>query len=329
MTQRTNKKIFVTGEKGHLGYLLCSACESIGFEVLNNKYAPFAKHSKNNIPNVFKYPYPNEIDVLDNFFLEGIIKTEKPDIVLHTAAYVGTDKCEASYDGAYKTNVVAIHDLIRVLNKHHKKCLFVNFSTTATCDPMYYDLKNEITENTPRGPKTWYGMTKWQGEQVIKKEYDKWINFLPVFLFGKYPYDNASIWAKLFINSNNKKKFNILLDPDIYKQYEYAENMISIIISIVMNKKAIGKDIVLTGSEIKQFGEFLEIAETEYKEHTGKKLLYKLYPEKDYLKNHIADPSLMYKLAGVKEEQYNKGRVNFKSAMRRIIDSCQGKDCYD
>jgi len=329
MSQKLNKKVFITGEKGHLGYLICLACERLGFEVLNDKFSPFAKHCKKNIPNVFSYPYPNEIDILDDFFIEGVMKTEKPNIVFHTAAYVGTDKCESSFDGAYKTNVIATYNLARILKKHNKNCLLVNFSTTATCDPMYYGTRNKITEDTIRGPKTWYGMTKWQGEQVIKNEYDKWINFLPVFLFGKYPYDTASIWAKIFVKSNSKKKFDILLDPNIHKQYEYAENMISIIMTIVQNKKSIGKDIVLTGSEIKKFGSFLETAQEEYEKRTKKKMLYKLHPDKDYLKSHVADPSLMYKLSGISESKYNKGRKNFKSAIKEVVESCIGMRCYD
>ena len=322
MKKKSNKKIFITGEKGHLGSLIALACKAQGYEIINEKYALAAMHSKKNIPDVFVFDYPNEINILDGFLMEGIIKVEQPDVIFHTAAYVGTDKCISSYDDAYQTNVIATHALLNSLKKHCKDCLFVNFSTTATCDPMYYNLKQKITEETARGPKTWYGMTKWQSEQVVKENYDKWINFLPVFLFGKYPFDTSSIWAKIFAKSNNGKKFDILLDTSIHKQYEYAGNIVGIIMEIINNKRSIGKDIVLTGSEIRKFGEFLFLAEREYKKQTGKDLIYNLHPEKDYLKNHIADSSLMYELAGVTEKEYNKHRKDFKTAIKSVVKSC-------
>jgi len=317
------KKIFVTGESGHLGSLICSACRERGYSVLNDKYSFQAEHCKSKLPGVFNFQYPNEIDILNEHMIENIFRFEQPDIVFHTAAFVGTDKCISSYHGAYVTNVVAIDNILDIIKKSCSSCLFVNFSTTATCDPMYYGLDNKITENTKRGPKTWYGMTKWQGEQVMKKQYDNWINFLPVFLFGCYPFDTASIWAKIFVQSNNGKRFNILLDPKIHKQYEYAPNMIEVIMRIVENRKSVGKDIVLTGSEIRPFGDFLNIAHEEYKSLLGKDLEYNIFPEEDYLMYHVADPSLMYELADITEEQYNRKRKDFRAAIRAIVKSCE------
>lgn len=322
MPKQRNKKVFVTGESGHLGSMICSACRDRGYQVVNDKYLSHAKHSKSKIPDVFSFEYPNEIDILDENLIEKIMQFEDPDIVFHTAAYVGTDKCVSSFHGAYTTNVLATNNLIEIIKENCSNCLFVNFSTTATCDPMYYGYVNRIHENTVRGPKTWYGMTKWQGEQVMKKNYDNWINFLPVFLFGCYPYDTASIWAKIFVKSNNNQKFDILLDCNIYKQYEYAPNMIDIIMSIVENKQSVCKDVVLTGSEINNFGSFLNIAREEYKDIVGKDLQYNIHPERDYLKDHVATPHLMYQLAGITEEQYNKKRIDFRQAIRTVIESC-------
>ena len=128
--------------------------------------------------------------------------------------------------------------------------------------------------------------------------------------------------AKIFAKCNGGNRFDILLDTKINKQYEYVENMIGVIMAIVNNKKAIGKDVVLTGSEIRKFGEFLCLAEQEYKRQMRKDLEYNLYPEKDYLKDHVADPSLMYKLAGITEDQYNKNRKTFKQAMKLVVSSC-------
>ena len=316
-------KVFITGEYGHLGYLIYCACIERGYYVINDKYRDYAKHNKSGIPNVFKYKYFNEIDVLDYNLICTILRDEKPDVIIHTAAYVGTDKCEANYHGAYQANVLAIDNMTRNINYFCKDCLFINFSTTATMEPYKYSMGMRINENTERGPKTWYGQTKLLGEQIVKKNCRKWINLLPVFLFNKYPFDNASIWAKMFIANISGSAYKINLNSNFYKQYEYSENIIDIVFKIIENKGSINKDVIITGTEIKKFSYFINVASKEYFKAFGNRLEYELIPENDYLKNHVADNSLMLKLAKITNKKYNEKRKNFNIAIKEVLESCR------
>ena len=294
----------------------------MGYHVVNGDFPQLAKHDKNNLPNVFNYTYPRELDFTNEDVIRKVVLTSMPNIIIHTAAYVGTDKCEADYHGAYITNALALDRFTKLLNTFVPDSLFVNFGTTATCDPKSYGLRNPITETTERGPRTWYGMTKWQGEQVVKKNCKKWINFLPVFLFNKYPFDNSSIWPKTFIASGQCKEFDILLDPRITKQYEWSSNVVDIMIAIIKNKDSVNRDVVIAGNERLRFGVALDIASEIYRAKTGLKLLYNVHPEADYSKYHVADNSLMLKLAGMTESAFNKKRKSFKKAISEVIESC-------
>lgn len=317
-----NKRVLITGESGHLGWLLKNRLKLLGAIIINDKYKQLASHNKRSIPNVFDFDYENELDISKESVIGFVIKESKPDVVIHTAAFVGSDKCEIDWKGAFDINVNCTYNLTSILNFYVPDCLFINFSTTASMDTHCYGIRNKINENTKRLPETWYGQTKLLGERIIKENYKKWINFLPVFLFYKYPYDNASIWAKLFYKSNQNKSLDIQLDPKIYKQYEYSENLIDIMIKIIKNKKSINKDVVLTGSEISKFGKFLDIARRVYEEEHGKHLKYKLIPKLDYLKNHVADNSLMLSLSNTSSEQYCKNRKNFSESIKEVVLSC-------
>lgn len=316
------KKVFITGEAGHLGSLIRKSFSEKGHQIVNDYYLDYAKHKKQHLPNTFTHNYNLELDIKNTKLIRKVISETRPDIIIHTAAYVGSDKCDADKIGAYEVNVMRTSKICMLIEEYCPSSLFVNFSTTATCDPSEYSLKKPITEITKRNPQTWYGKTKLLGEEVIKKQTRKWINFLPVFLFSKFPNDTSSIWPKLFFNSLNRKSFDILLNKKIYKQYEYSENIIRILYKIIFNDKALHHDIIITGNEVRKFGDFLNIAETEFKKITGKKLLYKLHPEDDYLKHHVADNSTMLRLAGITESKYNKQRKDFHTAIIEVIKSC-------
>jgi nucleoside-diphosphate-sugar epimerase len=317
------KRVLITGEHGNLGGLLTKACRKLGAKVVNDNYSKLARHNKKNIPTVFPANYKNEINISDYTLIDEIIKNSKPEVIIHTAAFVGTDKCDKDRKAAYQVNVEAIESMIDSVNKNSPTCLFVNFSTTATMDPMSYSFSNPINESTKRGPQTWYGETKLMGENAVKKYSKKWINFLPVFLFNEYPTDNSSIWPKLFRSTLSNKTFEILMDPKNYKQYEHSSNVIKPIMKIIQNPESINKDIVVTGTEIKKFSDFLKEASDEFEDMFGKKLKYKVVPDADYLKSHVADNSLMFKLSGISVDKYNKKRISFSKAIKGVIRSCR------
>lgn len=309
-------KILITGDAGNIGKILKENLEGVIDidQILKT-------HTKKDMPVVFNYPYDYELDINNKDNVYKCLKQYKPDTIIHCAAAVGTDKCESDKKIAWESNTSGLYNLIQIANETLKDYTFVNFSTTATMDPDKYDLNNYITKDTPRSPKTWYGKTKMFGEEIVKSFAPRWINFLPVFLFGKYPHDTSSIWAKIFFKSLKKDSFNILLNPEIYKQYEYVENIIPFVKNIITNKEAYNKDIILGGTDRRKFGVFLTIASKIYQDKIGEKLNYNITPSADYLKNHLADSVDMFKYGHISLRYYLDNKVTFECAIRKVLDS--------
>ena len=191
-------------------------------------------------------------------------------------------------------------------------------------DPAQYGIGNGINELTPRSPKTWYGATKMMGELVTKFSFKNWINLLPVFLFSTFPSDTSSIWAKVFVSSLNGIKYDIKLNTDIHKQYEYVTNVTNVIKKIADNKENNGKDIVISGKDQQPFGYFLEEAKKAYLAKFKTELLFKLSPSEDYLKNHVSSKEAfnsMLKCAGMTEAEFDAGRKTFTQAIKEVAES--------
>jgi len=318
------KKVLITGEAGHLGRLLYGAFKNDDYQMINDKVDKTdieILFNKKNLPCTFDYNYEHELNINQTYGLYKIIDEHKPDIIIHTAAYVGTDKCESDDLEAFRTNVSSIRDLATIIRNTIPDCLVVNFSTTATMNPLEYNLERPITTKTNRNPITWYGQTKLMSEMIVKQFAKNWINFLPVFLFGDYPFDTSSIWARMFIDNLKEKKYKIKLNKDIYKEYEYSKNVIPIIKKIIENHRSIGNDIIIAGPDMRPFGEFLKSSNQIFFSKFKKELNYELFPDEDYLGNHIADYHDMLKYANVSDSEFTNSRFSFENAIEKVIDS--------
>lgn len=303
-------KILITGNQGNISSALIKAFPDNEFKIDNND----CTFSKVEVPFVYDIEYKKELDIRNRIIIDKYMK-RKPDIIIHTAAYVNTNRCEEDTIGAFKTNVEGTFNLIDSMNKYSPDTLFVNFSTTATMDPNYYSLENPLNEQTKQNPQTWYGKTKILAEQIVKMNCKRWINFFPVFLFGNIPLDSSSMVNITAYNTIHNKNTVIKLDPKIYKMWEYVYNFIPIFRNIILNKASENQDIVIAGNSPKTFEQFLDICQDKFMTIFNKKLIYSLAPEDDYLKNHIADHSKMLHLANITETQYNNNRITFEQGI--------------
>ena len=77
-------KILVTGAKGMLGQDLCPILEDENFEVLETDI--------------------DNLDITNLQNVEEILSLNKPDYVIHCAAYTNVDKAEDDTDTAFKIN---------------------------------------------------------------------------------------------------------------------------------------------------------------------------------------------------------------------------------
>ena len=137
-------KILVTGAKGMLGQDLCPILEDEGYEVIET-----------------------DIDNLDITNLENtqeVIKENKPDIVIHLAAYTNVDKAEEDKETAYKINTLGTRNIAQT-------CREAGITLVYISTDYVFDGEKEgkyLTTDKPN-PQSVYGQTKYEGEKEVQK----------------------------------------------------------------------------------------------------------------------------------------------------------------
>jgi dTDP-4-dehydrorhamnose reductase len=285
-------KVFITG---HSGMLAIEAAKLIAvsdkFELVDTAGLEFYTNPFHYINNrLIKSP---EVDITDESILDMLYRRLQGEevVILHTAAYVNTDKCEQFSYEAVKSNVYGTQLLINLAKKLN--AFFVYCSTTAVFDPDEYMKRAGTFDETAKiNPKTIYGLTKYLGEIAIKQSLpkEKYIVLKPVFFYGDAPNDNSSMLRKILeqIYLNKKdKKLNVLLDPEIEKDYcrsEVFADMLMTLLNSDFNYIA-GKDYIISRDKPEPFKYYLDIIEGITKIDNIYDYI-NIIPEKDYLKRH-------------------------------------------
>jgi len=153
-------KIAVIGANGQLGTDLC--------KILTPDYL---------IPLTHK-----DIEITDIKSVERILKKEKPDTIINTAAYVRVDDCETNVEYAYKVNSLGAKNIALVADELGSK--LVHFST----DYVFGGDSNRTqpyTEFDTPYPINVYGKSKLSGEENVKQNCNKYFIVRVSALFGK------------------------------------------------------------------------------------------------------------------------------------------------
>lgn len=156
-----HKKVLVTGARGMLGQDLCPILEDEGYEV-----------SETDIDN---------LDITDFNMVQSVLETEKPDIVIHCAAYTNVDKAEEDFDTAKMINVTGTENLAKVCGASDITLVYI--STDYVFDGTL-DEGNSYKPNDKTNPINNYGLTKCHGEEAIQKHCKKYYIARTAWLYG-------------------------------------------------------------------------------------------------------------------------------------------------
>ena len=137
-------KILVTGANGMLGQDLCPALEDNGWEVIETDV--------------------NNMDITKYSDVEKFTKENKPDFIIHLAAYTAVDKAEEDRETAYKVNVEGTQNIAKACKKLDIPLLYI--STDYVFDGTK---KGKYLPDDKTNPINYYGETKEKGEQAVKK----------------------------------------------------------------------------------------------------------------------------------------------------------------
>jgi len=154
-----SKKVLITGANGMLGQDLCPILKENGYDVIPTDI--------------------NTLDITDEQNVKSVLSEYKPDIVIHCAAYTNVDKAEEDYNTAHKINAVGTENLAKVCGANDITMVYISTDYVFSGN----DNKNYKPDDKT-APLNNYGLTKWEGEQAVRKFCKKYYITRTAWLYG-------------------------------------------------------------------------------------------------------------------------------------------------
>ncbi len=151
-------RIVVTGANGQLGKEI--AKQASGHELILTDY--------------------DTLDITNCFAIAAFMKAIKPEAVIHCAAYTNVDGAESDYDGAFRVNVVGAQNVAAGCLEAGARLVYV--STDYVFDGQK---QQSYREFDPVNPQSVYGITKWQGEEMVRQILGRHYILRTAWLYGE------------------------------------------------------------------------------------------------------------------------------------------------
>jgi len=192
----SKKRVLITGSSGMLGV-------DIAFH-LNDKYDIVCTDivDRNNpycgIKNFVK------CDITERNLAVNMIKSARPDLIIHTAAWTDVDGCELDSEKAMKINAEGTRNI--ALGAKETNALIFYISSDFVFDG---EKNTPYKEDDIPNPINAYGLSKFEGESFIRKELDRYFIVRTSWLFGRYGRNFVDI---ILDKAERKEGLKIVID---------------------------------------------------------------------------------------------------------------------
>ena len=163
--------ILITGYKGMLGSDLTEVLKNKGHDLI--------------LTDV------EELDITNLDHVKEMVHKEKVKAIINVAAYTDVDGCETNWKLAYDVNTIGPKNLAIASNEIGAKLLHIStdyvFSGNNT---------KPYTEDDETGPHSYYGETKLEAEEFIKRHMEKYFIIRTAWLYGT----NGKNFVKTMLN---------------------------------------------------------------------------------------------------------------------------------
>jgi len=233
-------KILITGATGFIGrYLTAALSKSYSVRCLVRKTSDISGIRNFNVDITY-----GDLLAKDSLLpaLDGI------DLVYHLAGEVYSRR----KDDYYKGNVLATRNLLEACKeKGTKRIIFL--SSIGVYKPATE--KTLLTEESECEPITFYGKTKLDAEELIKKSNIPWVIVRAPVVYGP---SQPPVLNKLFLNALNKKKMYIIGDGNNLRSLCFIDNLIEGLRLLSEKWDIGGKTYILSDSSSYTFNGIIE-----------------------------------------------------------------------
>lgn len=174
----SDKKVLITGANGMLG----------------SNILKFMSYK-----NLIGYSH-SELDITDHTIVHNILTSEKPDIIIHTAAFTNVEACEVEIDKAYLINTIGTQNLVNYALEHN--VLFIYISSTG----IYGKQKDSAyTEFDSVHPTTVHHTSKYEAEKIVQNHLNRYLILRTGWLYGGDKIHEKNYVYKRYLDLKNSE----------------------------------------------------------------------------------------------------------------------------
>ncbi|MDM8533941.1 dTDP-4-dehydrorhamnose reductase [Clostridiaceae bacterium HSG29] len=200
-------KFMVTGRNGQLGYDVMMRLKEMEFEVIA--------------------PRRDEFDLINKDRVKKYIIKEKPDVIIHCAAYTAVDNAEEEKALCYLVNGEGTRAVAEVGKDINAKVVYI--STDYVFDGLGQEPHSE--EKKPN-PINYYGYTKEQGEKIVRELIDKHFVIRTSWVYGL----NGNNFVKTMLKlAESRNEINVVSDQ--IGAPTYTKDLAEFIVNLVQTKE--------------------------------------------------------------------------------------------
>ncbi len=206
----SRKKIFITGINGFTGFHLERHLLEKGFQVYGTTF--------NNTKSTNHF----SCNILDEESLFQILKTVRPDFIIHLAAI--SFVAEANKQSIYNVNVFGTLNLLEAINKLDYVPSKILIASSAA---VYGNIEGELDETICPQPVNHYGNSKLVMENMVKSYFEKQnIIITRPFNYTGQGQESHFLIPKIISHFKEKKLDISLGNIDVYREFNDVEYVI-------------------------------------------------------------------------------------------------------
>ena len=200
-------RFMVTGAKGQLGYDIAFGLKAQGLDVIA--------------------PERDEFDLTDTAQVRGYIHENRPDVIIHCAAYTNVDKAEEEKALCYSINAEGTKTVAEAAKEIGARLAYI--STDYVFDGLG---EMPSTEEKETNPVNYYGYTKESGEQMVKASSNRFYIIRTSWLYGS---NGDNFVKKMLKLAKTNQKISVV--DDQIGAPTYTKDLADFIVALVQTDK--------------------------------------------------------------------------------------------
>ncbi len=169
-------------------------------------------------------------DVTNNDVVLDLVKTSKPDFVLHLAAATDVDRCETDHQYAYSANVTATQNVAQACAKFNAIMIYISTGYVFNGSGRYAH-----SETDKPDPANYYGKTKLMGEQAVQEILRNYYIFRAEWMIGGGPKRDKKFVGKIIEMARAGKDIEAV--DDMFSTPTFAKDFVNGIKQVIQTNQ--------------------------------------------------------------------------------------------